>query len=320
MKTLLKWLGRLAVAMIVLAGAAAAFLVNPEIPRAELVARYAGLASKFVTLASGATAHYRDQGPREAPVLLLLHGSNASLHTWEPWVERLSGEYRIVTVDLPAHGLTGAVPRGDYSQGAMASFVLEFASAIALDRFAIGGNSMGGGVAARFVIDNPGRATALILVDPAGLRAKAAGAPGLGFQVARIPVLRDGLRFLAQRFIFEDGLKAAFADDALVTDDMVERYWQLNRMEGTPAATIARFGAGPDQTVQDKASTITVPTLVLWGDQDKLIPVDAAEAWRQAVKGSQVIIYPGIGHIPMEEIADQSAADVAKFLAGLPAG
>lgn len=317
MRTLLKWLGRIVVAMAVLTGAAAALLVTSEVPRTEMVARYGGPHSKFVTLISGAVAHYRDQGPRDAPVLLLLHGSNASLHTWEPWVERLSGDYRVVSVDLPAHGLTGAVPNGDYSQRGMAAFVLEFASAIGLERFAIGGNSMGGGVAARFVIDNPGRATALILVDSSGFWSKTASAPGFGFQIARIPVLRDALRFLAQRAIFEDGLKAAFADDALVTPDMVERYWLLNRMEGTPGATIARFGTQPDTTLQEKAGTIAIPTLILWGDQDKLIPVDAAELWHQAVKGSTVIVYPGIGHIPMEETADKSAADVAAFLDGL---
>lgn len=318
MKTLFRWLGRLVVALVVLAGAAAAFLVNTEVPRAELVARYAGPASKFVTLASGAVAHYRDEGPRDAPVLVLLHGSNASLHTWEPWVKRLAGDYRVVSVDLPAHGLTGAVPRGDYSQAAMASFVLEFAGAIGLDRFAIAGNSMGGGVAARFVIDNPGRATALILVDAGGFRSKTATDPGLGFRIARIPVLRDALRFLSQRAIFEDGLKAAFADDALVTPGMVERYWLLNRMEGTPAATLARFGTAWDTVVQDKAPAIAIPTLILWGDQDRLIPVDAAEMWHQAVKGSELIVYKGIGHIPMEEVADRSATDVAKFLAALP--
>jgi len=314
MKTLLKWLGRLLVALVVLAGAAAALLASPEIPRAELVARYGGPASKFITLVSGATAHYRDQGPREAPVLLLLHGSNASLHTWEPWVERLAGDYRVVSLDLPGHGLTGAVPRGDYSQAGMAAFVLEFASAIGLEHFAVAGNSMGGGVAARFVIDNPGRATALILVDAGGFRSATASDPGLGFRIARIPVLRDALRFLAQRAIFEDGLKAAFADDAQVTPAMVDRYWLLNRMEGTPGATLARFGSPPD-TVQDKAFTIAIPTLILWGDQDRLIPVDAAELWHQAVKGSTLIVYPDIGHIPMEEVADKSAADVARFLA-----
>jgi pimeloyl-ACP methyl ester carboxylesterase len=320
MGTLLKWIGRIAIALVVLCGTAAAFLLTPEVPRAELVARYGGAPSQFVTLMSGSTAHYRDRGPRDAPVLLLLHGSNASLHTWEPWAALLSDRLRIVSVDLPGHGLTGAVPRADYSQGAMASFVLEFASAIGLGRFAIAGNSMGGGVAARFTIDNPERVTALILIDAAGLRSKSAGDPGFGFRIARMPILRDALRFFAQRAIFEDGLKAAFADDTLVTPDMVERYWLLNRMEGTPAATIARFGTPPDTTLQEKAGTIAIPTLILWGDQDRLIPIDAAELWHQAVKGSTVIVYPGVGHIPMEEAADTSAADVAAFLSRLSPG
>jgi len=317
MGTLLKWVGRLLIALAVLAGAAAALLVHGEVPRAELRARYGAPPSQYVTLISGAVAHYRDQGPRDAPVLVLLHGSNASLHTWEPWVKALSGDYRVVSVDLPGHGLTGAVPGGDYTQAGMSAFVLEFVTALNLPKFAIAGNSMGGGVAARFVLDNPGRATALILVDAGGFRSKTETDPGLGFRLARIPVLRDALRYLSQRAIFADGLRAAFADDAQVTPEMIERYWLLNRMEGTPAATMARFGSPPDSTVMDKAGTIAVPTLILWGDQDRLIPVDAAEMWHQAVKGSRLIVYPGIGHIPMEEIADRSAADVATFLGTL---
>ena len=315
---MLKWLGRILAALAVLLVASGLALYEPDVPRAELVARYGGPQSHFITLTSGAVAHYRDQGPQDAPVLVLLHGSNASLHTWEPWVKALAGEFRVVSVDLPGHGLTGAVPGDDYSQKGMAGFVLEFVQALKLDTFAIAGNSMGGGVAARFVIDNPGRATKLILVDSAGFAPKTPNDPGLGFRLARLPVIQNLLLVVTPRALFAASLKTAIADDALVSDAMIDRYWLLNRMAGTRAASLKRFQLDPDTTVQTRASEIAIPTLILWGAKDTLIPVDAASSWQAAVKGSRLIVYPEAGHVPMEEVAEKSAADAAKFLSATP--
>jgi pimeloyl-ACP methyl ester carboxylesterase len=122
------------------------YLSVPDIPRSVLEAKYATPPSQFLTLADGARVHYRDQGPKNAPVLVLVHGSNASLFTWEPWIARLGDTYRIVTMDMPSHGLTGAVPSHDYSQKGMAAFFKQVADKIGLEAFAIGGHSMGGGV------------------------------------------------------------------------------------------------------------------------------------------------------------------------------
>lgn len=317
---MLKWLGRLIGLLLVLLAAAGIALYQSDIPRAEAKVRYGGPPSQFVTLMSGAAAHYRVYGPEGAPVLVLLHGSNASLHTWEPWAELLAGDFRIITVDLPGHGLTGAVPGDDYSQKGMAGFVLEFAAALGLDHFAIGGNSMGGGVAARFVVENPGVANALILVDASGQPSAQPRDPGIGFTLARMPVVQLALPYIGSRLIYEQTLKQAFADDALVTDAMVDRYALLNRMEGTRQATLRRFQLDPDTVLETRAGEIAIPTLILWGDQDTLIPADAGAVWKSKVKGSELIVYPGIGHIPMEETPEKSAADVARFLAGAIGG
>ncbi len=139
--------------------AAVWFFSVPDIPRGDLEAKYAKAPSQFVMLPDGARAHVRDQGPRDAPVLVLVHGSNASLFTWTPWVDRLDKTFRVVTLDMPGHGLTGAVPNGDYSQEGMVKFTKEVADKLHLAKFAIGGNSMGGGIAARFAEEYPDRVT-----------------------------------------------------------------------------------------------------------------------------------------------------------------
>jgi pimeloyl-ACP methyl ester carboxylesterase len=295
---------------------------DPDVRDLEAREKYANPPSQFITLPSGATVHYRDQGQRNAPTLVLLHGSIASLHTWEPWVNQMGDQFRIISLDLPGHGLTGAVPSDDYSQEAMTGFVNEFTTVMNIQRFALAGNSMGGAVAARFAIRHPERLTALVLVNAAGMPTRTARDAGLGFTIARLPVIQNVMLYVSPRSLFEQGLKKAFSDDALVTQEMVDRYWILNRKTGNRAATLKRFQTPVDNVVQENAERITTPTLILWGDQDSLTPPDIGQAYNAAIKGSRLVVFRNTGHVPMEEVPEQSARVVREFLApqsiGLP--
>ena len=305
------------IVVLVIAGVVAANVFkDPDIPDSVLVQKYGQPPSKFMTLASGAHVHYRDQGLATGSALVLLHGSNASLHTWEPWVKILGNEFRVITVDLPSHGLTGAVPGDDYSQAGMVAFVDQFTTQLGVPTFALGGNSMGGGVAARFALTFPARVTKLILIDAAGMPTKHPTDPGIGFRLARIPVVQNLMLYVTPRSLFEEGLRKAIYNGSLVTPEMVDRYWELNRRAGNRAATLKRFQEPLDTYIQDNATKITTPTLILWGDKDTLIPPDAGEAYRDAIKGSQFIVYNDVGHLAMEEVPERSAEAVRRFLRG----
>ena len=311
------FLGILAAIVVVLVGAYFYFS-TPEIPRATLEAKYAAPPSQFLALKDVPRVHYRDQGPKTAPVLVLIHGSNASLFTWEPWVARLGDTFRVVTIDMPAHGLTGAANDKDcYSQKGMAEFTNAVADKIGLKKFAIGGNSMGGGVAARFAEMYPDRVTALILVDAGGMPMQAGDHVPLGFRIARIPVLNTLMVHETPRALFEEGLHDSFNHANLVTPQMVDQYWELNRMAGTPEATLQRFQMPFDTYIKDHAKEIKAPTLILWGAKDHLIPVAAAGAYQKAIPGSKLIVYPDGGHVLQEDEADKSAADAKAFLMGV---
>ncbi len=181
--------GRFLTVLIVLAALIAGALwyaSTPDIPRAPLEAKYNAPASEFVTSCPTALgAHYRGRGATNAPALLLLHGSNASFLTWEPWSKKLSGQFHVIAVDLPGHGLTGAVSNGDYSQQGMVKFVAEFADKVGLKQFALAGNSMGGGVAARFAEEHSDRVAHLILVDAGGIAVQARQRRTAGLQARR---------------------------------------------------------------------------------------------------------------------------------------
>jgi pimeloyl-ACP methyl ester carboxylesterase len=290
------------------------YFSDPDIPRAVLEARYGGPPSQFLTLADGARAHIGDEGPRDAPALVLIHGSNASLFTWRPWVARLNSSFRVVTMDMPRHGLTGEVPSGDYSERAMVEFVRAVTDKLGLSRFAIAGNSMGGAVAARFAETYPQRVSQLILVDAAGLRSKRGDKIPLAFKLARLPVFNQVLLYITPRSLVAEGLNDAIVHKAIITDAMIDQYWDFARMTGTRAATGKRFREPFDDFIEQHISTIRVPTLILWGEEDHLIPVAAARTFAADIPGSKLIIYPATGHLPQEEVAGQSAMDVKSFL------
>lgn len=316
---LFRWILILLVLLALAAGIGALVLAEPDMRAVELEAQYAPAPSQFVILPSGARVHYRAQGSRSRPALVLLHGSNASLHTWEPWVREIGDAFRMISVDLPGHGLTGPVPGDDYSQEAMAKFVAEFTTAVGAERFALAGNSMGGGVAARFALMYPQRLTHLILVDASGMPTKTPRDPGIGFTLARIPVVQNIMLYVTPRFVFESSLKTAIFDDALVTPEMVDLYWKLNRREGNRAASLKRFQTPFDTYIQDNAAKIATPTLIIWGKEDTLTPRDMGDAYNAAIKGSKFVIYNDVGHIPMEEAPEPTARAVREFLTPEPA-
>jgi len=288
-----KWIIGGIVAVLVLAcGISEVVFSEPEIPRAVLKAKYASPPSKFVVLADGTRVHYRDRGPRNAPVLLLLHGFSGTLFVWEPWSRALSDRLRVVSLDLPGHGLTGAVPSDDYSQSAMAECVEAFADKLGITRFAIAGNSMGGGVAARFAELHPDRVTHLILIDAAGARTDTRPRLHLAYMAAYTPVV-----------------------DKIFLHGVLGRLPDLARMKGTPRALLAHFRLPDDTYVWDHVGAVKAPTLILWGKDDNTIPLPAAHAWQRAIPGSRLIVYPGAGHVSMADEPVKSAADVRAFLA-----
>lgn len=290
----------------------------PDTDPTAMRAKYGRPPSQFVALPGGPTIHYRDEGPRDAPAIVLLHGSNADLHTWQPWVDRLKARYRVIRFDQRGHGLTGAAP-GGYAVDAFAADIGRFADALELDRFVLAGNSMGGANAARFAMLDPARLAGLVLIDAGGAPVKREGGGNLAFTVLRLPVIGRLASQMAHRSLVERSLRQSVANQAIVTPETVDRYWELARLPANRAATRERFAQPWTQFTAAQIGSIRVPTLIMWGRADSLVPFAAARWFRDHLPAARLVSYPGIGHLPMEEAPDASAADLARFLAGLPA-
>ena len=316
MKRFFKWLG-IIIMVLLIGGFAIGY--TPDTDPAAMKAKYGSPASQFITLSPGLAVHVRDEGKRDGPALVLIHGSNSSLQTWEPWVKRLGTNYRIISLDLPGHGLTGSYPTGVYDYPAFVNVVDGVMNKLGVAHAVVGGNSMGGGVTWMFALAHPEKTDGLILVDAAGVPDWQARKAPIGFRIARMPVLKDIAKIITPRSMFASSLKTSVYDPAFATDTMVDRYWELNRYPGNRDASLRRFALPHNNhpATKEKLAAIKAPVLILWGEEDNLIPVRSGKWFAEALPQARLIIYPKVGHIPMEEVADQSAADVAAFMAGI---
>ena len=312
----IKWLF-----ILLLAALAALFFWGyaPDTDAAQMQRKYGSAASRFAKLEPGLRVHYRDEGKQDGPVLVLIHGSNASLHTWEQWVGILGKDYRIISLDLPGHGLTGNNPAGVYDSASYVRVVDRLLTKLNVDKAVIGGNSMGGGVSWAYALEHPEKVEALLLVDASGQPYARSGKTPLGFRLMRMPVIKEAARFIAPRSIFESSVKTSMSVQSEIDDKLIDRYWELNRYPGNRNATMQRFSSSKSMVpgTKERLSTIKVPVLILWGAEDNLIPVTAAKWFAEAMPQAKLIIYPNVGHIPMEEIPQKSANDVKIWLDGL---
>lgn len=294
-------------ALAVLAVGAAA-LYRPDLPPERLARRYASVpASRFVRV-QGMDVHYRDEGT--GPAVVLLHGMGGSLHTWDGWVAALRDSLRVVRLDLPGYGLTGPFPHGDYRDSAYVAFLDAFLDAVGVRQASLAGNSMGGELAWRYALAYPGRVERLVLVDAAGY--PYGEVPGF-FRLLGAPGLAPVLTKLSPRWMYANNLRQVYADDAKVTDTLIDRYYLLTRRAGNRDAFLRRALVS-DSFPFARLRTLRVPTLVLWGAEDLWIPRALADTFAAYIPGARVIVYEGVGHLPMEEAPARSAADARRFL------
>ena len=306
--------------LLMLTALAVALSRAPDRTVESLVARWAPPPSDFVDV-GGQIVHLRDEGPRQDPApLVLLHGTAASLHTWEGWVKGLRTHKRVITLDLPGFGLTG--PFGgryapdDYRGDTLARFVIDVLDRLQVQRFAVGGNSMGGEIAWRVASLAPARVDRLILVDASGTMFTPESMP-LGFWMARIPVLNRLGEHLLPRALVTQGLVNTYGHPERVTAELVDRYYELALRDGNRRALGLRAQQLERGEHVARIAALKLPTLILWGGRDRLIPPPVGVELQRLIAGSQLVTFPELGHVPHEEDPAATLPAVRSFL-GLP--
>lgn len=278
----------------------------------DLLFKYTNRNSRFLVV-DNTLMHYRDEGSGE--VLVMLHGAFSSLHTFNPWVRLLKDKYRIVRLDLMGFGLTGPNENGDYSIPNHIRVLKKFLNILEINKCTLVGSSLGGWIAWEFCLRYPQRVHRLALIDSAGFLNED-NIP-LPFKLAKAPIFGRVIRYVVRRGVLEQFVKQVYYDSAKVNTSLVDRYYDLFAREGNSDAFIKLVNTKHKDNTHN-LRRINQPTLVLWGEEDSWIPVTTALLFKDALPQAKVKIYPDVGHIPMEEIPEQSVNDFLEFLARHP--
>jgi pimeloyl-ACP methyl ester carboxylesterase len=302
----LGWIGG---GLLLLVVGAALWLHTPDRDRAVLRAAHAGPPSRFQEVA-GVTLHIRDTGPRDGPAVLMLHGFGASLHTWDGWAERLSDRFRVVRIDIPGFALTGPDPTGDYSDARSVAVLAALLDALGIAQADVIGNSMGGRIAWRFALAEPNRVRRLVLVSPDGF-----ASPGRPYGAPEpVPLMVRALPWVLPRAMVRATLAPAYGDPARMSEAEVDRAHDLLRAPGVRQAILDRMGQNGLEDPRPLLPRLAMPVLLVWGELDRMIPASHARDWQAVLPAAELLLLPGLGHVPQEEAPDVSLPEVRAFL------
>jgi pimeloyl-ACP methyl ester carboxylesterase len=287
-------------------------VVYSDIPVEILKEKYANEFSKFVEI-DGMQVHYRVEG-KGIPIVLI-HGTGASLHTWDDWTLKLKENYQVIRMDLPAFGLTGPNKSGDYSIKQYTQFLEEFVVKMKLDSMFLAGNSLGGNIAWNYASKNPEKVQKLILVDASGLPTNKPQ-PWI-FKMAKTPVLSKLFLYITPRNIIEDNLKQVYEDDTKISDALITRFHDMALREGNRKAFVDRAKIDfkiSEASKEDQLQNIQTPTLLIWGAKDTWIPLDNGKRMDALLPNSKLVVLQNSGHVPMEENPKESFKVLNDFL------
>lgn len=288
-------------------------LWTPDTSPQTMKQKYGGEPSQFVELANGDVVHYRDQGLRSGPVLVLVHGTSASLHTWEPLIEALKDQFRLISYDLPGHGLSGPTKSRDYSSVAMVQSTWNLMSHLNIDSATLVGNSLGGSIAWRAALDDPSRVKSLVLLAPSGAPRVSVAQSNIGFKILGTPLGQALMKKITPRFIIKKSLLQTVVNPQIVDETSIDRYWELLRMQGNRQAMIDLANTPRPSEDWRRLPEIKSSALVIWGKQDGVLPSDMADTFSNGLVSANLHILDGVGHLPMEEATAEVVALIQEF-------
>jgi pimeloyl-ACP methyl ester carboxylesterase len=289
---------------------AAGLLYQPDRSRAELAAKYGVSADDYVT-AAGMTLHVVQNGPKNGPAIVLLHGFGDSWLTFDGWVGSLATYYHVVRYDLPGFGLTGPDPTGDYSDNRSVAVLKALLERLDVGHVSLIGNSMGGKLAWQFAAAYPALVDKLVLISPDGF-----ASPGFEYEKPpEVPFAMRLLPYVLPKPLVRASLAPAFGDPTGLSDDLVTRYRDMMLAPGVRRAIVDRLRQVVVHDPEADLRRIQAPTLLLWGRRDNMIPFSNAADYLRNIPNARLVELPDLGHVPQEEAPEISLKPVLAFLA-----
>ena len=304
-----KWIRKLLICVFFTLIATVTNFWQPDLQKSDLERKYTTSTSQFLEV-EGDRIHVRDTGQKNGMAIVLIHGFGASLHTWEDWSMELDKEYRVIRFDLPGFGLSGPDTIGDYSDERTNRILLGLLNQLHVDQVALVGNSIGGRMAWYFTAKHPERVAKLVLISPDGF-----ASPGMVYNKApHVPAYLQIIQYVFPAFLFRQNLAFAYNDQAVLTPALFARYFELALYPGNRQAMLDRMRQTVLQEPSQYLHAIHVPVLLLWGENDRMIPIQNAQDYLSPIPQARLQRIPHMGHLPQEEDPGRSLPYIRDFL------
>lgn len=277
----------------------------------DILIKYTNEHSRFVVL-NGALVHFRDEG--NGYPIVMLHGAFSSLHTYDTWTKDLKGDFRVIRYDLLGFGLTGKQKDENYSMVSQIKTLRLLLDTLRVDRCILCGSSLGGWIAWEFALRYPNRVRKLLLIDAAGFLDQ--DSIPLPFKMARTPFANRVVRMVVRKNVLEQFLRQVYGDQEKVSPELISRYYELFSREGNPDAFMTMVNKTQYKDNTHRLKEVRVPTLIIWGEEDNWIPVENAHKFLNLIPKARLVLYEGVGHLPMEEEPSDTAAELRRFIHG----
>ena len=294
-----------------------------DIPKESVIAKHAKGASEFIELKDGSLIHVRDEGNKNGNTLVLIHGSNGSLFNFESMNKFLINDFRVVSLDLPAHGLTGPVNSNNYSFDGFITVINEVLEIKKINQFFLAGHSMGGRVVWNYTIDYPEKVSGLIIIGSLFLanekeyrEFQSDNKPPIVFKLFEIPFFRMLLGYITPRIMVSQVAKQMVYDQTIMTDELIDQFHDIILLEGSREAMGYVIVNTDKNIVADPKllREINVPTTILHGEEDNVIDVRYNKHFLENIPDINLISYSKVGHMPPMEIPEVLANDIKKFI------
>jgi pimeloyl-ACP methyl ester carboxylesterase len=287
-----------------------ALFYHSDIPRAEIIEKYSS-ENVLSTTVDGNTIYYSDTG--EGEVILLLHGTSSFLQTWDSWAAELENEYRVIRPDLLGFGLTGAPHDLDFSLENYLESLNGLMHQLDVSSFHIVGNSFGGYLATQMAINHPEKIRSLCIINGSGFELTEVKSKTSGFSLATTPIVKNIMRYVTPKFVIESSLKSFYGNPNLVTDHIVQRYFDYLLCSDNRKSLVLK-SAEPLPPLNQRLHEISCQSLIIWGESDELIPIEKGLAITKSILNSEMKTLTNTGHLPMEERPNESVLMYIEFL------
>ncbi|MHB0975741.1 MAG: alpha/beta fold hydrolase [Candidatus Aquicultorales bacterium] len=241
--------------------------------------------------------HYIDEG--SGPPLVLVHGFGAWSFSWRKNIKSLSSRYRVLAIDLKGFGLSDKPSGASYSLDAQADLLRAFMDRLGIDRAVVAGNSIGGEVALRLYAKHPDKVQGIVLLNSTGYQS-GSDSPLRGVPEAVRPLFARG--FVLTKWVVKAQLASAFADpEDDLTEEAVDGYYYPFSLPGAENACVGAWKTMRLENQTETARSLRVPALIIWGEDDRLLPASNAFRFDADIPDSRLMLLKNTGHSPQEE-------------------